>query len=86
MVTPEQRGSVLESQWESLALELADVLIYPCRLADVTDIDLMDAAARKIGMNAGRFPAVRSSSGACGDVAMPEVVDPTRVPATTGTP
>lgn len=61
MVTPEQCGSLSNKQREALALELADVMIYPCRLADVTGIDLTDAGARKVEKNAGRFPAVRGS-------------------------
>lgn len=47
-----------------LADELADVLIYLVRLADVLDIDLPAAAAAKIAANAERYPAdeVRGSS------------------------
>lgn len=39
--------------------EVADVLIYLIRLADVLDIDLLRAAADKIDRNETRFPAVR---------------------------
>jgi NTP pyrophosphatase (non-canonical NTP hydrolase) len=44
--------------------EMADVLIYLVRLADVAGIDLLDAASAKIGANAARYPAdeVRGSS------------------------
>jgi dCTP diphosphatase len=43
---------------------MADVLIYLVRLADVTGIDLLDAASAKIAANAARYPAdeVRGSS------------------------
>jgi dCTP diphosphatase len=37
--------------------ELADVLIYLVRLADVLDIDLADAALRKLHGSSARFPA-----------------------------
>ncbi|GAB2638838.1 nucleotide pyrophosphohydrolase [Kribbella swartbergensis] len=37
--------------------ELADVLIYLVRLADVLEIDLRDAARRKLHGSAARFPA-----------------------------
>lgn len=49
---------------EALSQELADVLIYLVRLADVTGIDLLGAAASKIAANAERYPAdeVRGSS------------------------
>jgi dCTP diphosphatase len=66
-----EAGEVLEHfQWlteaesESLAaekrreveLELADVLIYLVRLADRLDVDLIAAAARKIAINAEKYP------------------------------
>lgn len=41
---------------ERVALEMADVAIYLARLADVTGIDLMDAARRKLAANEERFP------------------------------
>lgn len=44
----EQRGEV--------ELELADVLIYLVRLADRLEVDLVAAAARKIAVNAQRYP------------------------------
>ncbi|WP_018991558.1 nucleotide pyrophosphohydrolase [Aromatoleum toluclasticum] len=46
---PEQtRGEV--------ALELADVLLYLVRLADVLGVDLADAARTKMRINADRYP------------------------------
>lgn len=57
-LTPEQCESLSDDHREALALELADVMIYLCRLADVTGIDLMAAAARKVRINEGRFPVV----------------------------
>ncbi|HUP84146.1 MAG TPA: nucleotide pyrophosphohydrolase [Acidimicrobiales bacterium] len=36
--------------------ELADVLIYLVRLADVAGIDLAEATTAKIGVNRNRFP------------------------------
>ena len=47
-----------------IAEELADVLIYLVRLADVLEIDLLAAASSKIAANAERYPAdeVRGSS------------------------
>jgi NTP pyrophosphatase (non-canonical NTP hydrolase) len=54
--TPDGRAAVAE--------EMADVLIYLVRLADVLDIDLLAAASSKIAANAARYPAdeVRGSS------------------------
>jgi dCTP diphosphatase len=42
---------------EQVARELADVLLYLVRLADKLDIDLVDAAHRKIDLNAEKYPA-----------------------------
>ena len=49
---------------EAVAEELADVLIYLVRLADVAGVDLLAAASAKIAANAERYPAdeVRGSS------------------------
>lgn len=48
-----------ESGREALASELADVLIYLVRLADVTGIDLLEAATRKMNSNEKRFPRLQ---------------------------
>ena len=42
-----------------MAQELADIFIYLVRLADRLDIDLLDAAERKIVLNARKYPADR---------------------------
>ena len=42
-----------------LALEMADILIYLLRMAERLDIDLIDAAHRKIEINEERYPADR---------------------------
>lgn len=41
---------------ERVAMEMADVVIYLARLADVAGVDLMDAARRKLNRNHERFP------------------------------
>ena len=41
---------------QRVAMEMADVLIYLTRLADVTEIDLMAAAQHKLAINEARFP------------------------------
>ena len=40
-----------------VAEELSDVLLYLIRLADVLDVDLADAATRKLADSEGRFDA-----------------------------
>ena len=42
---------------ESVAQEMADVLLYLVRLADKLNVDLAEAARRKIALNASKYPA-----------------------------
>ena len=42
--------------------ELADVLLYLVRLADVLDVDLNEAASQKLRLNAEKYPADKSRS------------------------
>jgi len=49
-----------ETTREAAALELADVLIYLCRLADTLGIDPVSAARRKMAINRKRYPVDRS--------------------------
>ena len=56
-LTPEEAQAVMESaRADDVEDELADVIIYLVRLADVLDIDLLDAARTKLGRNRDRFP------------------------------
>ena len=54
-LTPEQSANLTADQRAAVAEEMADVLIYLCRLADVTGIDLLDAAERKLESNRARY-------------------------------
>lgn len=56
-LTAEASRALAEEQREEVALELADVLCYLVRLADVLNIDLADATRRKLAINAERYPA-----------------------------
>lgn len=60
----EQSAKLDDQQRAHASEELADVLLYLCRLADVLDIDLAAAAAHKLKRNAEKYPAdrVRGSS------------------------
>lgn len=55
-LTAEESATLPAAQREEVALELADVLLYLVRLADVLDLDLADAARRKLVINAERYP------------------------------
>jgi dCTP diphosphatase len=63
-LTEMQSGALEPERREQVAQELADVFIYLVRLADRLDIDLLDAAERKISLNARKYPAdkVRGSA------------------------
>ena len=55
-LTQEQSQNLPAEKRDEVALELADILIYLVRTADRLDIDLLDAAARKIAINESRYP------------------------------
>ena len=58
-LTPEESAALPESQRAAVAYEIADVLLYLVRLADVLDIDPLEAALDKMVINARKYPAVR---------------------------
>ena len=68
-LTEAQSRTLDAEKREQVAQELADVFLYLVRLADRLDIDLMDAAQRKIVINAHKYPAdkVRGSARKAGD-------------------
>ena len=55
-LTAEQSQNLSAEQREAVRQEIADVLIYLTRLADLLDIDLLDAAADKLAINARKYP------------------------------
>ncbi|WP_332674771.1 nucleotide pyrophosphohydrolase [Aromatoleum sp.] len=59
-LTPEASAALSTEQREAVALELADVLLYLVRLADVLDIDLADASHRKLAINTTRYPVEKA--------------------------
>jgi len=58
-LTEEQSYALPSEKKAAVALELADILIYLLRCAERLDIDLLDAAHRKIALNEARYPADR---------------------------
>ena len=63
-LTPEQSFALDAGQREAVRQEIADVLIYLTRLADVLDIDLLDAAAHKLEINARKYPVEKARGNA----------------------
>ena len=57
-LTPEEAVEVMADpgRADSVADELADILIYLVRVADVLGVDLATVAAAKIDRNEARFP------------------------------
>ncbi|MGZ8231429.1 MAG: nucleotide pyrophosphohydrolase [Burkholderiales bacterium] len=59
-LTPEQAANLSEATREEVALEAADVLLFLLRLCDKLGIDLAAAAARKLELNAVKYPVEKS--------------------------
>jgi dCTP diphosphatase len=59
-LTEEQSETLTPAALEAVALELADIQLYLVRLADKLQINLVEAAHRKIEINAGKYPAAKA--------------------------
>lgn len=55
-LTPEQSARLPARDRHAAAEEIADVLLYLLRLCDVLDIDPLQAAQRKMAVNARKYP------------------------------
>jgi len=55
-LTPEQSAQLAGRERHAVEEEVADVLLYLVRLSDVLGIDLLQAAQRKIAVNARKYP------------------------------
>jgi len=51
-----QSQALAPDKRDAVALEMADILIYLLRLAERLDVDLIDAANRKVAINEQRYP------------------------------
>ncbi len=58
-LTEAQSASLAPGKREEVRDEMADVLLYLVRLADKLDVDLVDAAEKKIAKNAQKYPAAQ---------------------------
>jgi dCTP diphosphatase len=59
-LSPEESAHLPPERHEQVRQEIADVLIYLTRLADLLDIDLLQAAADKIELNGQKYPVERT--------------------------
>lgn len=55
-LTPEQSSGLDAESRREVGEEIADVLLYLIRLADVLDVDPIEAARRKMLKNAVKYP------------------------------
>jgi NTP pyrophosphatase (non-canonical NTP hydrolase) len=55
-LTPEQSERLAPEVRAEVALEIADVLLFLLRLCDRLDIDPVQAAQRKLALNAQKYP------------------------------
>ncbi len=55
--TEQKSRELNQEEKEEVGHELADVLIYLTRMADILDIDLLKAATEKMEMNRNKYPA-----------------------------
>jgi dCTP diphosphatase len=63
-LTESQSRELSADKRSQIELELADVLLYLLRLSDQLNIDLLDAASRKITINAQKYPVDRARGSA----------------------
>ena len=59
-LTEEQSRTLPEDKRVQVGEEIADVLLYLLQLSDKLQIDVMESAWRKIGLNAEKYPVGRS--------------------------
>lgn len=55
-LTEEDSRNLDASKHEAIAMELADIFIFLIRIADKLDVDLADAARKKMEINETRYP------------------------------
>lgn len=58
-LTQDETQTLDPEKHEQVSLELADILIYLVRIAERLDIDLVEAANRKLEINRQRYPKER---------------------------
>jgi NTP pyrophosphatase (non-canonical NTP hydrolase) len=63
-LTPEESASLTPDQLNAVGAEMADVLIYLCRLADVLRVDLLELAQAKVTANAERYSVAKARGNA----------------------
>jgi len=58
--TPTESQQLMPEKREAVSHELADTFVYLLRIAEVLNIDLIDAANQKIDLNALKYPVEKA--------------------------
>ena len=58
--TPTESQQLAPDKREAVSHELADTFVYLLRIAEVLEIDLIDAANKKIDLNAQKYPVEKA--------------------------
>ncbi|MCC4773690.1 nucleotide pyrophosphohydrolase [Vibrio cyclitrophicus] len=59
-LTEEQSNNLTEEQKVEVANEVADIFMYLLRFSDKTGINLLEACAKKLAINAEKYPVSKS--------------------------
>jgi len=59
-MTEQQSRELTPEKKELVSQEIADTFVYLLRIAEVLDIDIIDAAKRKLELNARKYPAEKA--------------------------
>ena len=59
-LSAEEASALTPAQRDEVAMEMADILMFLVRLADRLDVDLLDAAGRKLELNRRKYPVERA--------------------------
>lgn len=59
-MTEQQSHELAPEKKELVSQEIADTFVYPLRIAEVLEIDIIDAANRKLELNAQKYPAEKA--------------------------
>lgn len=63
-LTPQESAALEPDRLDAVGAEMADVLIYLVRLADVLEVDLLELAQAKVASNAQRYSVATSRGNA----------------------
>lgn len=58
--TEQESGELTAEKKELVSQEIADTFVYLLRIAEVLEIDIIDAANRKLELNAKKYPAEKA--------------------------